>query len=176
MKKIALSSLIATSAALLSLASPATAGILNVTSGPNFTPDTAFTNNTIVVDTIVVGGLVHLIGSATVTPDATNMATIDVSGNYSADAGDLFSAAYSFTADLNIDTPATYTISGTADGVPGGLSATGTLMPGLHKYEGTFQAPVPFPIALPGTSPAPLRSILVQAVPRHWRVLPALWI
>ena len=49
-------SLISAGAGLLAMAGYAAAGTLTVTSGPNFTPDTAFSNKSIVVDTIVVGG------------------------------------------------------------------------------------------------------------------------
>lgn len=158
MKKLATASLIAALAALLSHASPAAAGILTVTSGPTFTPDAAFINNTITVDTTVVGGLVRLVGGATITPDASNQVSIDLSGNYSADVGDLLSAAYSFTVDLNITTPVTYTLSGSAIvfGTPIGFSTSGTLMPGLHKYEGTSSAPAAFLVATAGTYSATL--------------------
>lgn len=155
MKKIALCSSIAALAALLSQVSPAAAGILFVTSGPNFTPDTAFTNNTIKVNTTVDGrgGGIDIVGGATITPDASNQAVIGLSGNYSAAVGDMFTAAYSFTVDLNIDTPATYTVAGSAVvlGVPVDFSASGMLLPGLHKYEGTLSAPVSFPVAIAGT-------------------------
>ncbi len=154
MKKFAVSSLGAAVAAFLAMASPAKAGTLTVTSGgPTFTPDSAFTNNTIQLDTTVEGGLVHLIGGATVTPGATPAVTVDIGGDYSADAGDILSVAYSFTVDLNIPTPVAYVISGTATvlGNPVDFSANGTLMPGLHQYEGTFQAPINFPVAASGT-------------------------
>ncbi len=78
MKKIAATSLIAAAAALLASANPATAGnlILNETS-PTFTPDTAFTNNTIVIQTTVeFSTFINLNGGATITPDASNQAEI----------------------------------------------------------------------------------------------------
>ena len=159
MKKLTVPSLIAALAALLSLASPATAGILTLSSGPTFTPPSAFTNNTIVVDmTIGEGALVHVIGGTTITPDATNQASIAVSGTFSANQGDLFSGAYNFAADLNLTTPVTYTLTGMATvlGVPVEFTTNGTLMPGLHQYQGTFQAPIAFPAADSGDFSATL--------------------
>ena len=153
MKKITFFSLIAALAALLSFATPATAGILNLTSGPTFTPDSAFTNNTIKANTIVVGGLIDLVGGATVTPDDSNTAMIAITGDYSADAGDIFSVAYSFTVDLNTASPVTYVLSGnvTVLGLPVEFSTDGTLLPGLHRYEGTIEVPVSFPLPTTGT-------------------------
>ena len=154
MKKTFVSILGAATAALLTLASPATAGILTLDDGsPTYTPDSAFTNNTIVVDTVVVGGLIHVVGGVTVNAVGTNNAMIDVSGTYSADAGDTFSIAYSFTADFNLPTAVPYTLSGSIDvfGTPQAFEVNGTLMPGLHQYEGTAQVPVPFPTSASGT-------------------------
>lgn len=150
MKKIAASSLIAAAAALLSLASPATAGILTLDNGsPTYTPPSDFSDNTIVADTIVVGGLIHLEGDVTVTPVSSNVATIAVSGTYSAAAGEIFSVAYKFAGDLNTTGPVTYTLAGTVSGVP--IPAlTGTISPGLNVYEGTAAMPFPFPSDMAG--------------------------
>ena len=49
--------------------------------------------------------LIDLVGGATVTPDDTNTAMIAITGDYAADAGDIFSVAYSFTVDLNTTSP-----------------------------------------------------------------------
>jgi len=159
MKKLVACSFIAAFAVLLSFASPATAGLLVVNSGPTFTPESSFTNNTIMIDTTMMeGGLVHIDGGATITPDATNQVSIDIGGTYTADAGDIFSAAYNFTVDLNLDTSVAYTISGmvTVQGVPVPFNVNGTLMPGLHVYQGVFQVPVSFPVALSGDFSATL--------------------
>jgi hypothetical protein len=158
MRKLAIVSLVAVFAALLSHSSPLSAGTLTVTSGPTFTPDAAFTNNTIKVDTTVGSDLVRLVGGSTVTPDPSNQVSIALSGNYDAVAGDMLTAAYSFVIDLSIITPITYTVSGSAvvGGVPVDFSASGTLMPGLHKYEGTLAAPVSFPAPVSGTWSATL--------------------
>ena len=100
-----------------------------------------------------MGGLIDIVGGATITPDASELAAIDLSGDYSADVGDMLTAAYSFTVDLNVDTPVTYTLAGSAVvlGVPVDFNTSGMLLPGLHKYEGTLSAPVSFPIATAGT-------------------------
>lgn len=143
MKKIATCSLAAV-AALLSFTSPARGGILMLDNGsPTYTPTGGFTDNTVVADTIVVGGLIHLQGNVTVTPEASEVATIEVSGTYSAMAGEIFSIAYKFSADLNTEIPVTYTLSATLSGVaiP---PIEGTIQPGLHVYEGTVQTPFPF--------------------------------
>jgi hypothetical protein len=102
MKKTAAYFLAGAIGELLSLVSPVTAGVFTLTDGPNFTPPSAFTNNTIEVDTIVVGGLIHVQGGTTISSAEINSAIIDLSGDYSADAGDVFSIAFSFTADLNM--------------------------------------------------------------------------
>ena len=144
MKKFKITSLIAAAAAVFLSGSPATAGTLLVEDGPNFTPPDAFTNNTIEVDTTIgEGALIHIVGGATIFPPETNLVTIDVSGSYSALMGDMFSGAFSFSADLNSDTPVGYTISGTVtiNGVPVPFTTSGTIAPGLHRYDGTFAAP-----------------------------------
>lgn len=150
MKKIAVYSLLAASAALLSLASPARAGILTLDDGsPTYTPTANFSDNTLVADTIVVGGLVHLTGTTTVMPTEGNTATIMVSGSYSAEAGEKFSIAYEFAADNNTGSAITYTLDGAVSGVPI-PTLTGTIDPGLHVYSGTAAQPVPFPVPSTG--------------------------
>ncbi len=123
----------------------APAGTLAITSGPTFTPESAFTNNTIVVDTSQ-GSVAHVSGSTTVTPDATNQVTIAISGTYSANAGDLFSLAYNFVADLNTAAPVAYTANGSAtiSGITVPFHGMGTIMPGLNNYSGVELAPFAF--------------------------------
>lgn len=152
MKKNTALALAAALAALVSFTLPASAGILTLDSGPTFTPPGVFTDNTIMADTTIVGGLIHLTGNATVTPDATDTAAINLSGSYSADAGEVFSLAYSFSVDLNIPEPVAYTILATINfgGTQVPVEASGTLMPGLHKYEGAFASPT-LPTASSGT-------------------------
>lgn len=145
MIKKTLVTLAAVSLALFSGAGLASAGILTPDSNsPAFTPAGDFNNNTIVLNTTVLGDLLDLTGAATITPDSTNQAAITISGTFSGDQGDIFSTAYSFTVDLNIDTPVSYTLSGSVvvSGVPISIPPqTGTLMPGLHQYSGTAQSP-----------------------------------
>ena len=116
------------------------AGALTVGLGPVLSPDSAFTNTDIQVDSSVQNPLVHLSGTTTITPDETGLATIEVFGTYANGDGDRFSTAYSFTADLNANAPVPYTIVGRLtflNFVQLAVSASGTLLPGLHKYEGT---------------------------------------
>jgi len=151
MKKILF--LAVTAAAVTFFSGPAAAGILTLdSSSPSFTPPENFTNNTIMVSTLNEGGLVDVEGGATIAPTASTTAEIAISGTFSADAGDIFSAAYRFSADLNNATSIPYTITGTATilGVPLTFTATGTLEPGLHVYEGTAQTPVAFPVPATG--------------------------
>ena len=120
------------------------AGTLTVASGPTFSPDTAFTNNTITLDTTVGSELVRILGGATITPpEPPAPVTIMLSGGYDALAGDKVTAAYSFVIDLSILTSVPYTISGNVVifGVPIPFSVSGALDPGLHKYEGTIDIP-----------------------------------
>jgi hypothetical protein len=149
MKKL-LFTLATAAAALFALADQASAGLLTLDDGsPTYTPPGSFTNNTIVVDTTVGdGALIHLSGGVTVTPDATNLATIAVSGTYAADAGDQFSVAYKFASDLATDTSIAYTLTLNVNGIdlP---PQNGTIEPGLHEYEGA--AAVPVVLALTGT-------------------------
>jgi hypothetical protein len=143
MKNTIALSLAVAGATLLMFTKPASAGMLNIVTGPTFTPPGAFTDNTIMVDSTVEGGLVHLTGGATIIPDSSNTAEIGMSGTYSSDAGDKLSLAYSFTVDLNIPEPSAYTIEAAINvgGISVPVEASGTLMPGLHKYEGTFASP-----------------------------------
>jgi hypothetical protein len=151
MKKIL--SLAFTAAAVAFLSSNGVAGVLTLDpTSPEFTPPEDFTNNMIILNTLDDGGLVHLEGTVTVAPVTDPTAAVTISGTYSADAGDTFSVAYRFSADLNNSTGVDYTIMGTATllGVPQTFTATGTLNPGLHVYEGTAQIPAPFPVPATG--------------------------
>ena len=146
MKRITVPALIAAIAAFFFIIPPVSAGILTLDDlSPAFTPPGDFSNNTIVADTVVEGGLIHLEGSVTIAPDADNTAVVSVSGTYSALAGDKFSAAYKFAVDLNSATPVNYTISGSISGVPI-PDINGTFIPGLHVYQGTAAMPIPFPM------------------------------
>ncbi len=144
--------------AILFFSTSAFAGTFTVTSGPTFTPDSAFTSNAIKVETFhnppgVTGDLVRLSGGATVTPPASNTAMVEVAGNYSANPGDLLSVAYSFTIDSNVSRSVTYTVQGSATvlGSPANFTKTDTVLPGLHQYKGTIQFPISFPFPASGT-------------------------
>ena len=158
MKKLKVYSFIAAGAALLAFATPVFAGTFIVTSGPTFTPNAAFTDNTIKVETFhnppgVSGDLVRISGGATIAPPASNSAAVDIAGSYSANAGDLLSAAYSFTIDSNVSGPVTYTVraSATVLGSPQNFTKTDNVLAGLHQYKGAIQLPVSFPFPASGT-------------------------
>jgi hypothetical protein len=147
------SSIISAVAALLSLAGYASAGTLTLDPGtPVFTPAEAFNPNTIVVN-VIGTDLVRISGAATVTPPAENIVTVDISGSYSADAGDMASVAYFFTADLNGANPVNYTISGEVDvlGTPIPFSTSGTITNGLNEYHDEIAVGTPFPFPVSGT-------------------------
>jgi hypothetical protein len=151
MKKIAVFSLAAAAAAFLS--GSVVAGTLTLDgNSPSFTPPENFTNNTIMVSTIDEGGKVDVEGGATIAPINGTTAEIAISGTFSANAGDIASIAYRFSADLNNATSVGFTITGTAtiSGVPQTFVTTGTLEPGLHVYEGTTDNEVAFPVAVTG--------------------------
>jgi len=157
MKKIL--SLAVAAAAVTFFSGRAIAGVLTLDPGsPTFTPPENFTNNTIMVSTIDEGGKVDVEGGATIAPTNGTTADIAISGTFTADAGDIPSAAYRFSADLNNATGVDFTITGTVTvlGIPSTFTATGTLSPGLHVYEGTAQAPLSFPVAVTGDFSATL--------------------
>ncbi len=112
-----LASIIATS---LACAIPASAGTLTVTSGPTLTPSTAFQNSTLTVQTLNNARLVRESGTVTVPDFFSGNASISFTGNYAADAGDVASVAYSFTADSNDTRIISYEVRGAAaiSGVP----------------------------------------------------------
>jgi hypothetical protein len=148
--------------ALLAVATPVSGGTVTITSGPNLLPPKAFTNNTFVVQVVhnppgVTGDQLQGSGGATVAPPASNMATADISGTFTANAGDIASVSYSVTM-YSATGPIAYTTSAdvTFLGVPQHFTDSGTILPGLHLYHGVWQAPVGFPIAGGGTFTAML--------------------
>ncbi|MEO7724085.1 MAG: hypothetical protein ABIU29_05265 [Chthoniobacterales bacterium] len=141
--------ILAVTAALLALASPGRAGILTLDEGsPTFTPPDNFSDNTIVANTVVGGGLIELKGTTTITPNEGESSTIRVTGTFSAAAGERFSVAYKFVGDLAVGAAAIYTLQGSVSGIPIAPIA-GTFEPGLHVYEGAAQSP-PFPFGVGG--------------------------
>lgn len=164
MKKLHTLYLIAALAALTG-ASTAAAGTLTVSTGPIFTPETAFSNNTIRADRIqnapgVNGDVIRMSGGATVTPGGATSVSISFSGNYTANTGDLASVAYSFTIDSNVPGPVTYQLTGSAT-VPffgqQNFSTSGPVDRGLNQYRGKFKAPNNFPAPANGTYTGTLR-------------------
>src|SRR5215813_2407199 len=146
MKKNRFSSLV-TAVALSCFPNLAIGGLLMVPNGISFTPDSSFTNNTIGLEITDQGELIHLTGGATVIADPNAPVVITITGSYYADAGDVFSGQFTFTADLAGNTPVDYTLTGSATvlGLPVPLDATGTITPGLHEYKTQYQAPFAFP-------------------------------
>ena len=166
MKKIATLGLTAATAALL--CGPAFAGTLTLdNSSPAFNPTEDFANNTINVSTVDLGGKVDIEGFVTVAPVTSATAEITISGTYSANPGDKFSADYRFSADLNNPDPVEYTITGTATilGIPQTFTTAGSLQPGLHVYEGTAGIDTALPIAVTGDFSGTLSLDLSSIMP-----------
>ena len=140
---------------LLSLG--AFAGTVTVTSGPNLQPPGAFTNSTIQAAD-PASDLADLTGSATITVPGSNTVSINMSGTYSADVGDLTTVAYTFSVDANVTGNTTYEINGSANptvtlDAPGGghFAETGTILPGEHVYSMAISPPGPMQNATSGT-------------------------
>ena len=106
----------------------------------------------------VNGDQVQGSGGAAVIPPAGNVATADVSGTFTANAGDIPSVSYSVTMDSTLAGPVQYTTSAdvTFLGIPQHFSGSGTILPGLHLYHGLWQAPSAFPLSGAGTWSAAL--------------------
>ena len=152
------SAVVIASIAYLYFVAPTFAGTLTITSGPTFTPASAFTNNTITGQVVhnppgITGDVAKLTGTATVVSSNSSSAKVEISGNYTANPGDLISAAYSFTIDSNFSRPVSYTVEGSATvlGSPANFNKTDTVLPGLHHYKGTVQLPISFPFPASGT-------------------------
>ncbi len=133
------------------------AGTVNVTAGPNFAPTGSFTENSIVANDPMTDQAA-LAAGATVTPPGSNSASIDFSGTYAADVGDLISVAYTFSVDSNVTGNTTFEISGSANpststDAPGGghFAETGTIMPGEHLYSAALPPPGPSKTSGSGT-------------------------
>jgi hypothetical protein len=62
----------------------------------------------------LTGESLTLKGGATIVPPAGNEASVGIFGFYSANSGDAFSIAYSFTVDSDVSLPVTYSLSGSA--------------------------------------------------------------
>lgn len=142
----------------LALTSSISAGTITITSGPTYVPATAVSNNTFMVTVLhnppgVTGDTLQATGGATVTQPASNTFTVSIEGSFTANAGDRPSVAYSVTMDANAAQPIAYSTSATVTflGIPQTFTGMGTIMPGLHLYNSTWQSPQAFPIAGSGT-------------------------
>jgi hypothetical protein len=146
---------IAAAILLSALASGASAGTLTINKGPSFLPGSSFTDNDIAAVLLhdppgVMGDVVRLFGDSMVAP-ATEAPRILIGGNFSANAGDLFSVIYDFTVNLNTPTPITLTLGAqtVVAGVRQTFSTLITLNPGLQHYQGQISGPL-FSLATSG--------------------------
>ena len=83
-------------------------------------------------------------------------ATISVSGNYSANAGDIVSYFYNFGINLDSPIPVSFTLQATANTPLGPItvSQNGAVLPGDNQYTGMGQS-----------NPAP--SVSMAHIPHH---------
>jgi len=114
----------------------------------------------------VNGDLLQASGGATVTAPPSNSVSVSISGDFTANAGDIASVAYSVTMDAAVAAPISYSTSATVTflGIPQTFTGMGTITPGLHHYNGTWQAPSAFPIAGGGTWTAMLTMNFASAL------------
>jgi hypothetical protein len=125
----------------MTAAGSASAGEQTITSGPAYSPSTAFSNSTIQgyslrPDTI------RFSGNTIVTPMPSSTASITFTGRFTGFAGERGTAAYSFVVDSNVSFPVQFVLEGNANDGQGMVTA-GTILPGLHQYRGTFEASAP---------------------------------
>lgn len=143
-------------ALLLSLANNASAGTLTIQAGqPSFQPESSFTDNDISAIVLhdppgVSGDVVRLFGDSQVAP-AADSPRILIGGDFSANAGDLFSVIYDFTINLGTASPITLTIGAQTivDGVQQTFSTVLNITPGVGHYQGQINGPL-FSLATSG--------------------------
>lgn len=143
-------------ALLLALASVASAGTLTIEDGlPSFRPGSSFTDNSITADLLhnppgVMGDVVRLLGDSQVTP-AAESPRIMIGGEFSANAGDLFSVIYDFRINLNAPDPITLTIGARTivEGVQQTFTSVLVVTPGIGNYQGQINGPL-FSLATSG--------------------------
>ncbi len=141
---------------LLSLASVANAGTLTIQDGsPSFLPGSSFTDNSITAELLhnppgVMGDVVRLLGDSLVDP-AVESPRILIGGDFSANAGDLFSVIYDFTINLATADPITLTIGAQTivDGVEQTFNTVLNITPGVGHYQGQIDGPL-FTLATSG--------------------------
>ncbi len=133
-------------ALLLSFANLAGAGTLTIHDGqPSFQPESSFTDNDISADVFhnppgVMGDVVRLMGDSQVAP-AAESPRILIGGDFSANAGDLFSVIYDFTINLGTPDPITLTIGASTivDGVQQIFNTVLDRDPGCRALPGPDQ-------------------------------------
>ncbi len=143
-------------ALLLSLPSFANAGTLTINDGaPSFIPESSFTDNDITAVLLhnppgVMGDVVRLLGDSQVAP-AAESPRILIGGDFSANAGDLFSVIYDFTINLATPDPITLTIGASTiiDGVQQTFNTVLNITPGVGHYQGQIDGPL-FTLATSG--------------------------
>src|SRR5437762_700034 len=77
----------------------------------------------------VTGDQLQASGGATVTAPAENTVSVSISGDFTANAGDIASVAYSVTMNANATAPIAYTTSASVTflGIPQTLNGSGTI-------------------------------------------------
>jgi hypothetical protein len=151
MKKPNILSIAAAVSALSMFAAPAFAGSLTAT-GPVFNPTSSFGDSTVQVQ-VIGGNLARASGNVTVSPPSSGTtASMSMSGNYSATAGELASSAYSFIIGANVSSPLNYKVTGSAVvlGTQQNFETTGQILPGLHQYKGKIKSGK-IPVSTSGT-------------------------
>jgi len=114
MKKLQLLTCAAFAGALFSVTSAASAGTITINAGPSFTPGGIVVNNVSLLQP--APELIKLVGNATITQpeNVVTTVTLDISGTFTINSGDIASLAYNFNIMLDSDAPATFTITGNA--------------------------------------------------------------
>jgi hypothetical protein len=152
-----LTSLFTSAVLLLCCFVSADAGSLTIDPGqPTFSPSGSFFGNSISAH-VVNGTLLQIFGSTNIIVTPGGSATISVSGNYSANAGDMVSYFYNFGINLDSTVPVDFTLQATANTPLGPLTVTqnGIVMQGNNQYTGMGQSAVA-PFSFNGTYTASL--------------------
>ncbi|MGI8431194.1 MAG: PEP-CTERM sorting domain-containing protein [Chthoniobacterales bacterium] len=147
------------------------AGTLTIGNGPSFHLPGSFTDNSIDATLLhnpggLNGDVVRLFGDSMVAQvegqgagfqlgtaheRASEAPHINIGGNFSANANDLFSVVYDFDVDLNSPTPITITLGAKIimGGVTQNFETLIVIMPGNGHYQGTINGPL-FSLATSG--------------------------
>jgi hypothetical protein len=125
-------------------AGTASGGQQTINPDPVYSPAALFSDST--VHAVSLGDTVRISGNTMLTPTPSNTASITFTGSFTGFAGERATAAYSFAVDSNVSFPVQYVLEGVA-GDGAGLGASGTILPGLHQYRGTFDNPSTPPLS-----------------------------